>query len=141
MIGAAPQVSAVSRLQHMFAGILHRGRHSASLTSMRCSFCGKDQDYVKKLIAGPTVFICDECVEVCNSILADDSKYEAASEAIEQAKTPQQGPVSELAMQCALCRMPIVLSDGLPIAGRGILCAGCLGEIEAAVAGKREPAT
>jgi len=40
---------------------------------LRCSFCNKDQNDVKKLIAGPTVFICDECVDVCNDIIADDS--------------------------------------------------------------------
>ena len=33
--------------------------------SLYCSFCGKDQYEVKKLVAGPTVFICDECVEIC----------------------------------------------------------------------------
>ena len=40
---------------------------------LRCSFCNKDQNDVRKLIAGPTVFICDECVDVCNDIIADDS--------------------------------------------------------------------
>ena len=39
---------------------------------LRCSFCNKDQNDVRKLIAGPTVFICDECVDVCNDIIADD---------------------------------------------------------------------
>ena len=39
---------------------------------LRCSFCSKSQNDVKKLIAGPTVYICDECVEVCNEIIADD---------------------------------------------------------------------
>ena len=43
---------------------------------LRCSFCNKDQNDVRKLIAGPTVFICDECVEVCNDIIADDSRFE-----------------------------------------------------------------
>ncbi len=43
---------------------------------LRCSFCNKDQNDVRKLIAGPTVFICDECVEVCNDIIADDNRYE-----------------------------------------------------------------
>jgi len=43
---------------------------------LRCSFCNKDQNDVRKLIAGPTVFICDECVEVCNDIIADDNKFE-----------------------------------------------------------------
>lgn len=39
---------------------------------LRCSFCNKSQRDVKKLIAGPTVYICDECVDVCNGILAED---------------------------------------------------------------------
>jgi len=39
---------------------------------LRCSFCSKSQNEVKKLIAGPTVYICDECVEVCNEIIEDD---------------------------------------------------------------------
>ena len=38
----------------------------------RCSFCGKSQDDVKKLIAGPTVFICDECIELCNEIMQEE---------------------------------------------------------------------
>ena len=44
---------------------------------LRCSFCNKDQNDVRKLIAGPTVFICDECVEVCNDILSDDNRLES----------------------------------------------------------------
>ena len=43
---------------------------------LRCSFCNKDQNDVRKLIAGPTVFICDECVDVCNDIIADDRRVE-----------------------------------------------------------------
>ncbi len=46
---------------------------------LRCSFCNKDQNDVRKLIAGPTVFICDECVEVCNDIIADDRRTEGRS--------------------------------------------------------------
>ena len=38
----------------------------------RCSFCGKNQEEVKKLIAGPTVFICDECIELCNEIMVEE---------------------------------------------------------------------
>ena len=44
-----------------------------------CSFCGKSQEEVKKLIAGPTVYICDECIELCNDIIAEESKLEDAS--------------------------------------------------------------
>jgi len=47
---------------------------------LRCSFCNKDQSDVRKLIAGPTVFICDECVEVCNDIIADDHRFENRSQ-------------------------------------------------------------
>jgi ATP-dependent Clp protease ATP-binding subunit ClpX len=41
-------------------------------TRLKCSFCGKTQDQVKKLIAGPEVYICDECVELCNEILDEE---------------------------------------------------------------------
>lgn len=45
--------------------------------SLRCSFCNKSQNDVRKLIAGPTVFICDECVRVCNDIIDDDQGVDA----------------------------------------------------------------
>ena len=54
---------------------------------LRCSFCGKTQDQVKKLIAGPEVYICDECVELCNEILAE--------EFAEFAKTPAPQKVGD----------------------------------------------
>ena len=44
-----------------------------------CSFCGKSQHEVKKLIAGPSVFICDECIELCNDIIRDEVPAEGAS--------------------------------------------------------------
>ena len=44
-----------------------------------CSFCGKSQHEVKKLIAGPSVFICDECIELCNDIIRDEVPAEAAA--------------------------------------------------------------
>ena len=57
---------------------------------LRCSFCNKDQNDVRKLIAGPTVFICDECVEVCNDIIADDNKFEARGGARTSLPMPQE---------------------------------------------------
>lgn len=45
-----------------------------SKNTLYCSFCGKSQHEVRKLIAGPTVFICDECVELCNDIIKEESK-------------------------------------------------------------------
>jgi ATP-dependent Clp protease ATP-binding subunit ClpX len=50
------------------------------LTSkLRCSFCGKDQGEVKKLIAGPSVYICNECVDICVEIIIDSSRQEGAA--------------------------------------------------------------
>src|SRR5215472_4696017 len=45
-----------------------------SKTSLFCSFCGKSQYEVRKLIAGPTVFICDECIELCKDVIHEDTK-------------------------------------------------------------------
>src|SRR5579875_2930635 len=47
---------------------------SDSKSTLYCSFCGKSQHEVRKLIAGPTVFICDECVELCNDIIREETK-------------------------------------------------------------------
>ena len=57
---------------------------------LRCSFCNKDQNDVRKLIAGPTVFICDECVEVCNDIIADDNRFESRGGARTSLPVPQE---------------------------------------------------
>jgi len=46
---------------------------------LTCSFCGKSQDEVKKLIAGPTVYICDECIELCNDIIDEEARLDQAS--------------------------------------------------------------
>jgi len=54
-------------------------KHSDERGPLRCSFCNKDQGTVRKLIAGPTVFICDECVDVCNDIIQEDGKQTARS--------------------------------------------------------------
>src|ERR1700686_2909999 len=40
----------------------------------RCSFCGKGQDQVRKLVAGPGVFICDQCIDLCQEVLEDDNR-------------------------------------------------------------------
>jgi ATP-dependent Clp protease ATP-binding subunit ClpX len=56
---------------------------------LRCSFCGKSQDEVKKLIAGPTVYICDECIELCNDILLEEGAAEK-SKAFRRLLTPRE---------------------------------------------------
>ena len=59
--------------------------------TLYCSFCGKSQHEVKKLIAGPSVFICDECIDLCNEIIRDEVPADAASgEARGDLPTPAQ---------------------------------------------------
>ncbi|MGE5336176.1 MAG: ATP-dependent Clp protease ATP-binding subunit ClpX, partial [Gemmatimonadota bacterium] len=56
-----------------------------------CSFCGKSQHEVKKLIAGPSVFICDECIDLCNDIIRDENAGEpGAAAAKSDLPTPQE---------------------------------------------------
>jgi ATP-dependent Clp protease ATP-binding subunit ClpX len=54
---------------------------------LRCSFCGKSKDAVRKFISGPSVYICNECIALCNEILAEDEEREV-HEAITQVPTP-----------------------------------------------------
>jgi ATP-dependent Clp protease ATP-binding subunit ClpX len=56
---------------------------------LRCSFCGKSKDSVRKFISGPSVYICNECIALCNEILAEDEEREVA-EAITQVPTPPE---------------------------------------------------
>ena len=55
-----------------------------------CSFCGKSQNEVRKLIAGPSVFICDECVDLCNDIIREEIQEGAAPEASEELPVPHE---------------------------------------------------
>ncbi len=59
---------------------------------LRCSFCGKTQDEVKKLVAGPTVYICNECIGLCTDILKEEEKGEGKPAAV-KAKTPTPKPI------------------------------------------------
>jgi len=63
-------------------------RRSGSVNGLRCSFCGKSQDEVKKLIAGPAVYICDECIELCNEIIEEEYEKETRTEKKGEFPTP-----------------------------------------------------
>ena len=54
-----------------------------------CSFCGKSQNEVRKLIAGPSVFICDECVDLCNDIIREEVQESDDAEASDGLPVPQ----------------------------------------------------
>jgi ATP-dependent Clp protease ATP-binding subunit ClpX len=64
-------------------------RKDSQDTKLRCSFCGKSQDEVKRLIAGPTVYICDECIDLCNDIMLEEGATERG-EAFKRLLTPQE---------------------------------------------------
>ncbi len=49
-------------------------RDAIERRSLRCSFCGKGKDRVRRLVAGPGVFICDQCIQLCNEVLQSDSQ-------------------------------------------------------------------
>ena len=94
-------------------------------STLYCSFCGKSQDEVKKLIAGPTVFICDECVGLCGSILREDGiEFLPISWSAEERKTLLEVPVPSVS--------DIILLAGLVPYKRHLTG---LGLIEALVAG------
>ena len=57
---------------------------------LTCSFCGKSQEEVKKLIAGPAVYICDECIELCKDIIAEEAKLEEGNKQGERLPRPSE---------------------------------------------------
>jgi len=61
-------------------------------SNLSCSFCGKSQDEVKKLIAGPSVYICDECIQLCNEIIAEENAQDAYEQA---ARIPKPGEIKK----------------------------------------------
>jgi ATP-dependent Clp protease ATP-binding subunit ClpX len=65
-------------------------KKSDSNDHLRCSFCGKNQDEVRKLIAGPAVYICDECIELCNEIIAEETERGTPSCGTKTIPTPRE---------------------------------------------------
>src|SRR5258707_6436613 len=83
-----------------------------------CSFCGKSQKEVKKLIAGPTVYICDECIGLCNDIIAEEiDKEEARDQKLRiprpsEIKQRSEEHTSELqSRQYLVCRLLLEKTD------------------------------
>ena len=67
-----------------------------SMKLLYCSFCGKNQNEVKKLIAGPAVFICDECVDLCNDIIREEIQDQADSQSDKQMKLPTPAEINQI---------------------------------------------
>jgi hypothetical protein len=121
----------------MFGKRRSRSEPGTGDEKLSCSFCNKTQDDVRKLIAGPTVFICDECVQVCVDIIADDARVQQAT-AEQVARVVQETPRWSATARCALCRMPVVVEEALSVENRGLLCRACVAAIQAAAAQAEE---
>jgi hypothetical protein len=91
-------------------------------TKLHCSFCGKSQDDVRKLIAGPKVYICDECVDLCNGILEREPDTAPGTSA-----SPQ--PIAT----CALCKLPKDVAELRLVADKSALCVECIDAVRAVI--------
>ena len=69
---------------------MSKEKASGSYGSLNCNFCGKTQKEVKKLIAGPGVYICDECIELCNDIIYEDSVKAVSKTATDSVPKPHE---------------------------------------------------
>ena len=59
-------------------------------TTLHCNFCGKSQKEVKKLIAGPGCYICDECIELCNDIISEDAQKTQTKAVVDNVPKPHE---------------------------------------------------
>ncbi len=83
---------------------------------LRCSFCGKSQREVEQLVNGPNVRICNNCVDICNEIIADTKRAAGAADArageSQRPRTPQAVHVGTLT--CPRCRVEFALHTEAP---------------------------
>lgn len=88
------------------------GSYRDSLTgAMRCSFCGKGKNDVAKLIAGPQVYICNQCINICIEVVIDDALVNQASL---QEVLPSLSEVGDTLLQSERSRMPMASIANLP---------------------------
>lgn len=90
---------------------------------LRCSFCKRGEEDVRNLIAGPEVYICDACVDVCVEIIADDRHAESARARNSQ---PSSTPQPESYAWCAFCAGVADLETAVLIENRTLLCDSCI---------------
>jgi hypothetical protein len=108
------------------------GGGSAPPPALRCSFCSKSQRDVEKLIAGPKVYICCECVDICNDILRENRMLVEPRTISRAAEPEPEGeiltnpPVDAYPIRCKLCGAWTVVQFCSPVANRGWVCGACL---------------
>jgi hypothetical protein len=116
-------------------GRFKRAQGTASTPRLlTCSFCGKSQDDVRKLIAGPGVYICDECVDLCNDILTkegDQGRSELETPA-PKSHTPASSSLSrDLFLTCGFCGLPQSSTGLVAVPDRRYVCGACVDAIRA----------
>ncbi len=107
---------------------------------LRCSFCNKSQRDVAKLIAGPAVYLCNECLEICNQIVAEDkilNPGEAAGPTVVQAP---EDPV-DVPVRCRLCQMLWPRDRCVAFPDRGWVCESCLDGVQLYLDSRERPKT
>ena len=98
---------------------------------LRCSFCNKSQRDVKKLVAGPAVQICNECVGICVDVLERDVILEPGSKAGPGSVPVLTADRSTLApVDCSLCQTSTPVEHAARFPDRGWLCSPCMTAIE-----------
>src|SRR5262249_23807519 len=103
-------------------------RKRAEPDVLRCSFCNKSQRDVAMLIAGPAVYICNECLEICDQIVAEHKLLEPGEETGPEAVPVVEGPV-DVPVWCGLCQMLWPRDRCVAFPDRGWLCHSCLDSV------------
>ena len=83
---------------------------------LKCSFCGKSQDQVRKLIAGPGVYICDECIDLCNEILDEeliDTQAKLNNSPQVKKKLPTSNPAKSIPLELTSIPKPLEIKTFL----------------------------
>jgi hypothetical protein len=93
-----------------------------------CSFCNSSQKQVRYLVAGPTVYICDNCVRICVDIIAGGGRAEHAK----AGPGGLPGPRWSSELRCTLCGMPVTRQEAVVVENLALLCQNCTSAVQAA---------
>jgi len=131
-----------------------------------CSFCGKSQDEVRKIIAGPAVYICDECINLCNDVMEVEAGTAAGSQRDDPKYSPEPTPATKSTIWslkrwvrsrrdpmppmpdagqdakeiqskvCGLCGEPAPLADVFLVRDRWLMCPTCIEDVRKLILGE-----
>jgi hypothetical protein len=102
-----------------------RASRQTESSARRCSFCNRTARKVPRLIAGPKIYICSDCVATCQDILVENRILERGSAADEEARNRERIEIGQ-ALFCALCDNLIDLISMVQVPYRGWICRACL---------------